>query len=56
MIDLSKRLSEWYPHLRVDLYEVNGVVYSLYHHSGFVPFEPDEWDFIFGENITIPVR
>ena len=40
------------------LYEVNGKVYfgelTFTHWGGFVPFEPDEWDEIFGSWIKLP--
>lgn len=50
---LAARLSRGYPHIRVDLYEVNGKVYfgelTLFHHTGMVNFEPASWDDTFGE-------
>lgn len=53
MIELSRKLSEGFVHVRVDLYEVNGKVYfgemTFYHFSGFMPFQPGRWDEIFGE-------
>lgn len=53
MIELSKVLSKGYPHVRVDFYEVDGHLYfgelTFYHFSGFMPFEPDKWDKIFGD-------
>ena len=55
---LAERLSEGIPHLRVDFYEVNGKIYfgelTFSHWSGMVPFDPEEWDFRFGEWITLP--
>lgn len=58
MIDLASKLSKGIPHVRVDFYEANGKVYfgemTFYHHSGFVPFEPDEWDYKFGEFLKLP--
>lgn len=49
---LAAKLSKGYPHIRVDLYEVNGKVYfgelTLFHHTGMVNFEPEKWDDIFG--------
>lgn len=53
MIELSKKLSQGFLHVRVDLYQVNGKVYigelTFYHFSGFIPFLPDRWDRIFGD-------
>lgn len=58
MRQLSSKLSKGIPHVRVDFYEVNGKTYfgemTFYHHSGFTPFEPEEWDYTFGSWITLP--
>lgn len=51
-------LSKGIPHVRVDFYEVDGVVYfgelTFAHWGGFVKFDPNKWDFVFGEYITLP--
>ena len=53
MLEFSKVLSEGFPHVRVDFYEVDGHLYfgelTFYHFSGFMPFEPKHWDRIFGD-------
>lgn len=58
MIELSKILSEGFPHVRVDFYEVDGKVYfgelTFYHFSGFMPFEPSRWDDKFGSWLNLP--
>lgn len=58
MKTLSKKLSRGLTHVRVDLYEINGKVYfgelTFFHHSGMVPFEPQEWDYKLGEMIELP--
>ena len=55
---LASKLSKGLPEVRVDLYEVNGRIYfgeyTFFHHGGMVPFHPDEWDFIWGEQIHLP--
>lgn len=55
---LAEQLSKGIPHVRVDLYEVNGQIYfgelTLYHWSGFVPFNPQSWDYIFGSWLKLP--
>jgi hypothetical protein len=60
MKTLAARLSMNIPHVRVDFYEVNGKVYfgelTFSHWSGIVPFEPEKWDYIFGEWITLPQK
>lgn len=57
MIELAEILSKDMPHVRVDFYEVNGKVYfgelTLYHFSGFRPFEPSKWDKTFGDWLKI---
>ena len=58
MISLAEKLSEEFPQVRVDFYECNGKTYfgemTFFHHSGFVPFDPDKWDAIFGSWIKLP--
>lgn len=58
MKQLAEKLSSVFPELRVDFYEVNGRVYfgelTLFHHNGTVNFEPQEWDYKFGEWFEIP--
>lgn len=60
MKELAAELSKGIPAVRVDLYEVNGKVYfgeyTFFHHGGFVPFHPDKWDFVWGEQIVLPKR
>lgn len=50
---IASRLSKDFPHVRVDLYSINGMIYfgemTFYHFSGMVPFNPKEWDYKFGE-------
>lgn len=57
MKELAAKLSVGEPHVRVDFYDINGCVYfgelTFYHWSGMVPFEPQEWDYIFGSWIKI---
>ena len=57
MKQLAAKLSIGYPELRVDFYEVNGCVYfgelTLFHHSGWMPFDPIEWDYKMGEWIKL---
>ncbi len=55
---LAEKLSEGFPHLRVDFYDINGEVYfgelTFYHWSGLVRFEPDKYDKYFGDMINLP--
>lgn len=58
MLDLARKLSKGIPHVRVDLYNVNGRIYfgelTFFHWSGFIPFEPEEWDYKLGEWLQLP--
>lgn len=58
MKEIAARLSQGIPHVRVDLYDIKGKIYfgelTFYHWSGFTPFEPQEWDYNFGEFIKLP--
>lgn len=60
MKKLAETLSSGIPHVRVDFYEVNGKVYfgemTFFHNSGFIPFEPKEWDLVFGEWLELPIQ
>lgn len=57
MLDVASKLSKGFPHVRVDLYNVNGRIYfgelTFFHWSGMVPFEPREWDETFGSYINL---
>lgn len=58
MKELARVLSKGFPHVRVDFYDINGHIYfgelTFFHWSGFVKFEPQEWDFTFGSWIKLP--
>lgn len=60
MKSLAEILSKDIPHVRVDFYEVNGKIYfgemTFFHHGGWTPFDPVEWDSIFGSWLTLPKR
>lgn len=58
MKDLAEKLSQKIPHVRVDFYCTNGKIYfgelTFFHWGGFKRFEPEEWDYRFGEWINLP--
>ena len=58
MVKIANKLSKGFPHVRVDLYEVNKKIYfgelTFTHWSGLVPFNPEEWDLKFGEWLKLP--
>lgn len=53
MIKIAEDLSKDFPHVRVDLYNVNGTVIfgelTFFGASGYQKFEPDTFDYILGE-------
>lgn len=58
MKEVASKLSRGIPHVRVDLYNVNGRIYfgelTFYHHGGVTPFHPESWDYRFGEWLNLP--
>lgn len=60
MLEIAAKLSEDFPFARIDLYSVAGKVYfgeiTFYPWSGYMEFEPDEFDFILGERFTLRER
>lgn len=58
MLELAKKLSKGFPHVRVDLYEINGKPYfgelTLYHWEGLMPFYPESWNDTFGSWLQLP--
>ena len=60
MLRLAAQLSAGVPHVRVDLYQINGKVYfsefTFYSDAGLVPFIPSEWDNTLGSWIELPAE
>lgn len=58
MISVASELASNIPFLRVDFYLIKDKVYfgetTFYHDSGFVPFEPQEWDAKIGQLLQLP--
>lgn len=58
MLELSKEMSEGFPFLRIDFFEVNGKAYfseyTFYSDSGMAAFTPTAWDEKLGEWIKLP--
>lgn len=56
---LATKLSQGIPHVRVDLYEVNGKVFfgelTFFSGSGMSAFDPETWDIAFGEWLKLPI-
>ena len=57
MIDLAKVLSQGFPFVRVDIYEINQKIYfgemTLYPGAGITEFFPDKWNAVLGDYIDI---
>lgn len=58
MLKLARLLSKGFPHVRVDLYDINGKPYfgelTLYHWEGLMPFFPESWNDTFGSWLKLP--
>ncbi len=58
MLNIARILSEDFPFVRVDLYWVCGKPYfgelTFYPWTGYVQFDPDEFDFILGRDFLLP--
>ena len=58
MLMVAEKLAKGLPHVRVDLYNINGKIYfgelTFFHFSGLTAFTPVEWDYRFGEYMTLP--
>ena len=58
MLKLARKLSQGFPHVRVDLYDINGRPYfgelTLYHWEGLMPFYPESWNDTFGSWLKLP--
>lgn len=57
MKEVAKKLSQGFPHVRVDLYLINGQVYfgelTFFHDAGLVPIKPMEWEYKLGDMIDL---
>ena len=60
MKQIAEKLSEDFPFVRVDLYNINGKIYfgelTFYPWSGYVQYTPDWFDFELGEKFVLPHR
>ena len=59
IISLSEKIASDFHFLRVDWYILKDAIYigelTLHPGSGFVPFQPEEWDFKLGELLNLPI-
>ena len=58
LLEICRRLSKGIPHVRVDLYNIDGIIYfgefTFFDGSGMQRIDPIEWDYRMGEFIRIP--
>ena len=59
MLKIARILSKDFPHVRVDLYNIDGKIVfgelTFFNASGYMKFEPDEFDFILGEKFNLKI-
>lgn len=60
MLGVARKLSKGIPHVRVDLYNINGQLYfgemTFFHGTGMELFTPESWNRKFGELINLPSK
>lgn len=60
MIEIAETLSKPFPHVRVDLYNIDGKIVfgelTFFTNDGFIPFEPDSADYEMGRQLVLPKR
>ena len=60
MVEIADLLSKDFPHVRVDLYNLQGKIYfgelTFYGASGYQKFAPDEFDFEMGNVFILPEK
>lgn len=58
MIKLAAILSKDIPHVRIDMFDVDSRIYfgeyTFFDSSGMAKFDPEDWDYNFGEYIKLP--
>lgn len=57
MLEIARKLSENFPFVRVDLYNIEGKIYfgemTFYPWSGYVQYYPDQFDYELGKKFTM---
>lgn len=60
MVEYARILSQGFPHVRVDFYNIDGEIVfgelTFYNGSGYVEFEPDSFDLEMGEKFILPEK
>lgn len=60
MVKIAEQLAKGYPSIRVDLYAVGNKIYfgefTFYSYSGYIQFDPDEFDYRLGSLFHFPEK
>ena len=60
MVEMAEILSEGFPHVRVDFYNLEGKIIfgemTFFNASGYVQFEPDSFDYELGKVFVLPEK
>jgi len=60
MLEIAEILSKPFPHVRVDLYNIDGKIVfgelTFFTNGGFIPFDPDSFDYEMGKQLVLPER
>ena len=60
MVEIAEKLSKPFPHVRVDLYNIDGQIVfgelTFFNASGYVSFNPDMFDYELGEAFVLPTK
>lgn len=60
MKEVARKLSQGFPHVRVDLYLINHNIYfgelTFFHDGGVVALEPEEWEYTLGSWMVLPEK
>lgn len=60
MVEIARKLSKGIPHVRIDLYNIDGKIYfgefTFYTWGGIVPFNPTSFDKTMGEYFELPKK
>ena len=60
MLAYAEKLSEDFPHVRVDLYNIQGKIYfgemTFFNASGYMKYDPDSFDLEIGQKWQLPLK
>lgn len=60
MVEIAEKLSSPFPHVRVDLYNIDGKIIfgelTFFTNGGVIPFDPDSFDYEIGKAFELPKK